>query len=76
MYKFNEGDVVMVVDDQYEEDGLDSLASEFIAVGDVGVVHGFLKGERVCMPLIVFNDEFILTLVPCRPGELHYIGRL
>jgi len=73
MHKFKKGDVVMVVDDQYEEDGLDALATEFISVGDLGVVAwmGITFVHTVFRSSPLFSDS-----VPCRPCELHYIGRL
>ena len=73
MHKFKKGDVVMVVDDQYEEDGLDALASESISGGDLGVVAwaGIAYVHTVFRSSPLFSDS-----VPCRPCELHYIGRL
>jgi len=73
MHKFKKGDVVMVVDDQYEVYGLDPLASEGLFVGDLGVV-GHVDDEFVFVTFIMSSSGF--PAVPCCSHELYYIGRL
>ena len=74
MHRFKKGDVVMVVDMKCEEDGLDTLESACIFVGDLGVVD--FAGSAFVPVTFIMTGENEQQWVPCRSHELHYIGRL